>query len=172
MKKVSVSVVSGDITRVNADALVTAINASGAWFGGVDGAIFRVAGGIFHSQASREMPLEDGQTIVARSNGNVHEGAFANVVFVVDELRRPLHEVIQLGLMAASDAGFGSVSLPAIRTGVMLGAVEKTVNQAVNEMAKGVKNFLAENPDTKIDSIMFVIYGDKTIQSLLKKALW
>jgi len=42
-------VIDGDVTSVKADAVVTLINSGGAWFGGVDGAIMRVAG--MHYQA-------------------------------------------------------------------------------------------------------------------------
>ncbi len=165
-----VSVVSGDISRTKADALITAINSGGMWFGGIDGVINRAAGNLFHSQAQKAMPLADGQTVVARSNGHAHDGAFTNVVFVVDDLQLPLHEIVCNGLKAASDAGFKSVSLPTVRMGVMLGVVEKSANEAVDEMAKGVKKFLAENPDA-LKNITFVVYNDSKTQSLLQKAL-
>ena len=171
MSKVSVSVVSGDVSRVKADALVTAIHSGGRWFGGIDGVINRAAGNLFHSQAAKAMPLTDGQTVVARSNGHAHDGAFANVVFVIDDLQRPLHEIIHNGLKAASDAGFRSVSLPTIRMGVMLEVVEKSVGEAVKEMAKGVKKFLAADSSTKLESITFVVYNDKKTQSLLQSVL-
>ena len=116
------------------------------------------------------MPLKDGQAIIARNNGQIYDGAFTNVVFVVDDLKRPLHEIIYNGLKAASGAGFKSISLPTIRMGVMLGVVEKSINEAMNEMAKGVQKFLAESPNT-LENITFVVYGDRNIQSLLQKAL-
>lgn len=171
MSKTSVTVVSGDITRTKADALITAINSGGMWFGGIDGVINRAAGNLFHQQAANAMPLRDGQTVVARSSGRAHDGAFANVVFVVDDLKRPLQKIIYNGLKAASDTGFKSVSLPTIRMGVMLGVVEKSVNEAVSEMTKGVRKFLGENPDTTLKSITFVVYNDPKTQSLLQKAL-
>jgi len=170
MKKVSVSIIAGDISRVKADAIITAINSGGMWFGGIDGVIQRMAGNLFHQQAAA-MTLTDGQTIVALSNGRAHKGAFTNVVFVVDDLKRPLHQIVFNGLKAASDAGFKSVSLPTIRMGVMLGAVEKSVDEAVGEMAKGVNMFLCKNPDTALENIAFVVYNDQNIQLLLQKAL-
>ena len=164
-----VSVVSGDITRVKVDALITAVNSGGIWCGGIDRVINRAAGNLFHSQASKARPLSDGQVIVARSNGSAHNGAFSNVVFVVDDLQRSLAQVVYDGLKGASDAGFKSVSLPTIRMGVMLGVVEKSVNEAVDEMVKGVKQFLAESPDA-LKNITLVVYNDSKTQSLLQKA--
>ncbi len=165
-----VSVVSGDISQTKADALITAINSGGMWFGGIDGVIGRTAGNLFHQQAQNAMPLKDGKTVVARSNGSAHNGAFANVVFVVDDLKLPLHEIVYNGPLSASDAHFKSVSLPTIRMGVMLGVMEKTINEAVAEMAKGVRKFLAENSET-LDNITFVVYNDHETKALLEKAL-
>lgn len=171
MDKVSVSVVSGDIATVKVEALITAINSGGLWFGGIDSVINRVAGDRYHSQATAAMPLHDGQTIVALRTSQAHKGSFINVVFIVDDLQRPLHEIVYNGLKAASDAGFKSVSLPTIRMGVMLGVVEKSVNEAVEEMARGVTEFLANNPGTSLQSITFVVYNDKTTRSLLQNVL-
>ncbi len=167
----SVGVVSGDITRFKVDALITAINSGGMWFGGIDGVINRAAGNLFHSQASKAMPLSDGQVVVARSNGRAFDGAFTNVVFVVDDLQRSLAEVVYDGLKGASNAGFKSVSIPTIRMGVMLGVVEKTLEEAVVGMSKGVRSFLKKNPDTTLEKITFVVYNDKKVQSLLQGAL-
>lgn len=166
-----VSVVSGDIARVDSDALVTAINSVGMWFGGIDGVISRVAGSLFHAQAGGAMPLKDGQTVIARSNGHDHDGAFKNVVFVVDDLQQPLRQVIYNGLKTASEAGFAKVSLPTIRMGVMLGEVEKSLDEAVSEMATGIRKFLTDYPKTPVQDIIFVVYNDQRTQSLLNSAL-
>ncbi len=166
-----VRTISGDISRVGSDALITAINSEGMWCGGIDSVINRAAGEAFHSQAAEAMPLTDGQTVVAKGNGHAHNGAFKNVVFVVDDLQQPLHQIVYNGLKAASDAGFAKVSLPTIRMGVMLGAVEKSIDEAVSEMATGVRMFLAANPRTSLNDITFVVYNDQRTQSLLESVL-
>jgi len=168
---VEINVVSGDISKVKAGALITAINAGGMWFGGIDGVINKVAGNLFHEQAANASPLENGQAVVAHSNGHEHNGAFSDVVFVVDELVSPLGRVICNGLQAASDAGFSSVSLPTIRMGVMLGVVEKSTAEAVQEMARGVREFKSNNPDTTIETITFVVYSDAETERQLRSAL-
>lgn len=167
----TIKIVSGDISRVAADVLITAINSGGMWFGGIDGVINRTAGNVFHSQASEAMPLSDGQTVVAKGEARVSRGEFKNVVFVVDDLQRPLREIVYNGLRAASDAGFAKISVPMIRMGVMLGAVEKSAEEAVSEMVSGVRRFLAEHPKTSVESITFVVYNDGRTQSLLEGAL-
>lgn len=166
---VRIQVQQGDLARVPADAMITAVNSEGMWFGGIDGVIQRAAGGQFHSQAQAAMPLADGQTVVARGTGAPNHGAFKNVVFVVDDLNKPLRQVIKAGLEAADGAGFQSVSLPAVRMGVMLGVVEKSSKQAAEEMAAGIKEFMAENP-AHLKDITFVVYNDPTTASLLQQA--
>ena len=170
MSKVNVSVFSGDISRVKSDAIITAINSGGMWFGGIDGVIQRAVGNFFHNQASLAMPLHDGQTIVARDGGSTHHGAFANVVFVVDDLIQTLTGIVYAGLEAADKAGFTSVTLPTIRMGVMLGVVEKSEEEAVVAMTVAVKNFVKTNP-TSVRSITFVVYNNSKVQSLIQNNL-
>ena len=101
MKKVHV--VSGDLTQIPCDAIITAVNSGGMWFGGIDGAIMRASGDLFHNQASKSaLPLKHGATVVAKSNGKKHGGEFNNMVFVIDDLCGPLNEIILNGLVAAS----------------------------------------------------------------------
>lgn len=159
-----ISVISGDIAQVKTDALITAINSDGMWFGGIDGVIQRAAGNLFHTQAAAA-PLTHGKTVVARGNKS-NSGSFSNVVFVVDDLTGKLRDIVYNGLKAAREAGFASVSLPTIRMGVMLGAVEKSKREAVNEMARGVYQFLTEYPNGL--DITFVVYQDQETQTLLK----
>ncbi len=159
-------VIQGDISRVSTDALITAINSGGMWFGGIDGVINRAAGNFFHQQAGDAMPLSHGQVVVARGNDS-NQGAFKNVVFVVDDLRGPLSQIVYAGLKGASEAGFSSATLPTIRMGVMLGAVEKSPQEAILQMAAGVKKFMTERPNG-LNDITFVIYNDAATQRLLE----
>ena len=92
-------------------------------------------------------------------------------MFVIDDLQRPLREIIYNGLKAASDAGFAKVSLPTIRMGVMLGAVEKSIDEAVSEMASGIRKFMTDHPDTSVEDITFVVYNDQHTKSLLDRVL-
>jgi O-acetyl-ADP-ribose deacetylase (regulator of RNase III) len=166
----NIQVKSEDITQTHADALITAINSGGMWFGGIDGAIQRVAGNLFHDQATAALPLSHGATVLAKGNSQ-SRGKFQNVVFVIDDLTGPLSQIITNGLNAASKAGLQSVVLPTIRMGVMLGVVEKSKEEAVSEMVSGVARFFEENPETSVTSITFVVYIDPETEDLLKKAL-
>jgi O-acetyl-ADP-ribose deacetylase (regulator of RNase III) len=162
----TVNVISGDISRVHSDAIITAINSGGMWFGGIDGVLKRAAGNHFHNQASAAMPLEDGMTVVA-PGGNVTNLPFQNVIFVVDDLQQPLGNIVFLGLQAAQAAGFKSVTIPTIRMGVMSGAVEKTKQEAVDRMADGIERFVLQGGQL---DITFVVYSDMEVQALLSAA--
>lgn len=164
---IKIKLMRGDISRVPADALITAINSGGRWFGEIDGVIMRTAGELFHSQAERQMPLKDGQTVVATNNGHAHDGAFTNVVFVVDDLQRKLREIVYSGLNAASEAGFKTVTIPAIRKGVMLGQVESSSHETVTEIAIGIEVFIGENPNTSLSKITFVAHNDQKAIKLM-----
>lgn len=165
------NVVPGDISQVKADALITAINSGGMWAGGIDGVIGRNAGTLFHSQAAEKLPLTQGQTVNAKG-GPSNRASFSNVVFVIDDLQGPLSDVIFNGLMAADEAGYKSVTLPAIRMGVMRGVVEKTIPEAVRQILDGIQRFDRKD-DFKptLQEITFVIYGDEEVtQELFKVA--
>jgi O-acetyl-ADP-ribose deacetylase (regulator of RNase III) len=159
-----VRVRGGDIASVDADALITAINSAGMWFGGIDGVIQRAAGNMFHGQATGR-DLVDGTAFAVTATGP-HDGKFQNVVFVVDDLQQPLHDIVMAGLKAADEAGYKSVTLPTIRMGVMLGVVEKSVQEAFREMRMGVKT--AQRELKNLETVTFVVYGDPGLEYLLR----
>lgn len=163
----SVRVQLGDITRVPADGLITAVNSEGFWAGGVDGAIGRAGGGQFHSQAQVLIGQQDGQVKIAETQ-QPHQGAFKNVVFVVDDLKLPLYDILSAGLNAADQAGHKSVSIPAMRLGVMKN-VGGTPQEKVADMARAVRDFQARAQSVK--EINFVIYGDAETAKALEQAL-
>ena len=156
----------GDIAEVDAEALITAINSSGLWLEKIDDTIRRYAGTVFHNKARDTMPLKDGQTVVTRRIFE-HSGGWGDVVFVVDNLKSPLSQIVCSALIAAQNAGYQTVSLPAIRTGKTLGAVEKDAETTVIELLKAVRNFLDTTPNVTIKEIHFVVFGDQIVLSLL-----
>ena len=159
--KTGLYLVQGDITQIPTDAIMTAINSGGMWYGGIDGAIQRVAGNQYHSQAAQAMPLSDLQTVIARGNASKHKGKFNDVVFVVDDLRSSLDKVVYTGLEAAHQKGYGQLLIPAIRMGVMAGAVEKTPGETIVKLGQGIKRFMQEyGKQTKLENLTFVVYND------------
>ena len=92
------------------------------------------------------------------------------MVFVIDDLEGKLSDIVYAGLVASSEAGFAEVTLPTIRMGVMLGVVEKTPSEAVNEMVQGISRFIGTySSHTSIKKITIVIFNGHHIQELFEK---
>lgn len=161
----TINIVEGDIAAIKTDALVTAINSGGLWSGGIDGVIQRAAGQMFHRQAAAALPLTHAKTVVAKKQGE-HHGQFGDVVFVIDDLEGPLSAVIIAALTAASDAGYKTISLPAIRTGVMLGTVEKDAGEAARQTIIGFKAFAADHKGSLTEATL-VVYNQPIIFNAL-----
>ena len=166
-----VRVVAGDITMFQqVDAIATLINPEGAWFGGVDFAIRSVAGGLYHEQALSELinnGLSDGQVLVDRGKHSEHNGLFNDVIFVVDDLEKPVGLLVRVALNAAKKYGYNEIAFPAMRTGVMLGAYpgEPDAFSTVLAIATSLREFYDENPGLEL-IVYFVIYRDTEVERL------
>lgn len=159
--------IQGDIQHIPADALITAINPYGNWWGGIDGVIQRCAGDQFHDQAREAMPLEDGQTVVARQR-EPHLGGWHDVVFIVDALQLPLDQLVERALRAAEQAGYMNIVMPAIRTGLTLECVEGSAEEAVTLLRRGILRHLDRiSPQQQVT---VVIYNDALLYDLLVRS--
>ncbi len=168
-----IQVVEGDITQIPADALMTAINSERMWYGGIDRAIQRVAGDMYHSQANKISCLNNLQTIIAKGTGK-HRGQFRDVVFVVDDVISSLNKVIYNGLEAANTQGYESLLIPTIRMGVASNIMENTPEEAIEEMINGLNNFKDKySTKTNLSDIKIVVYKNpelvKNIIQAIKK---
>ena len=162
----TVYVKTGDITKaVSVDAIVTLINPGGMWWGGLDNAIMHVAGTIYHSQA-RAIPLTDGQVVVAKRHGRQHSGSFNDVLFVVDDLRLPLSDLMFSALRETQIEGYRSIAFPMMRTGVMLGAFEPNIRAVVEQMRAAIDKFTHLYPDSDL-KIYIVVYNDPEAENIL-----
>lgn len=160
-RNVTITITPGNIVLEPADGLMTLINSSGLWFGGVDEAIQGVAGNQFHQLATRQMPhtVQQGAVIFADGSRIQHRGAFRHVVFVIDDLQLPLKDLVKAGLETVYARGLSSVSLPMMRTGVMAGMVEKTPEEVAFQMAEAIKQAADAHPNEVLE-IKIVIYAD------------
>jgi O-acetyl-ADP-ribose deacetylase (regulator of RNase III) len=174
------TLVKGDIATVPAQAMITSVNPGGAWWGAIDnlldvacGAPKYTSDNQFHNQihafAGRRGGLRQGDVIVAKKQ-KPHTAKFEDVIFVVDEPSGPLRDVVYAALQAAGEAGYTSVSLPAIRCAVMLGVVEKDAQTAVGELLQGVTNYFADYPESSISNTIFVIYSSGEVFNLLQSS--
>src|ERR1035441_5461167 len=72
----------GDIAKIPAEAIITAINPGGDWYGGIDSVIYGHCGKQFHDQAEAAMPLQDKQVVVAKKK-TPHDAKFTDVIFEI-----------------------------------------------------------------------------------------
>lgn len=165
VNKIKIQITQGDIAKFPAAALLTPINSGGAWWGAIDDVIERHCGRQFHDQARARMPLQEGQTIYAKKRQN-HRAAFGDVIFVIDDTRRPLREILLAGLLEAEAHGISDLSIPAMRTGVKLGMFERTLEATIRELAEGTLLFTDTGPK-HLRTATFVVYNDQpTIEAM------
>jgi len=172
---VNVRVVRGDLMKTPAKALVTPINSGGPglWNGKVDRVIMGTVGTGYHQQLNRKLPqFGDLKTVVARGTKQRGRNAFEHVVFVGDNLQSSLKKVVCSGLECASRAGFSSVSMPAMRMGVMRGAVERTTQDTMNGMVQGIKRYAAKvGASGTVRDVTIVVHSSQDTINALNTAL-
>ncbi|MBI3553352.1 MAG: hypothetical protein HY077_12730 [Elusimicrobia bacterium] len=165
---VELEVLAGDLTRAQADAVVAAVDEAGLCRGGVHSAIEGAGGPCYRQALEKAGALRDGQTVLARPDGQ-SRASFQSVLFLSDLRRRPLHEVVRDGLKAADAAGLSSVALPALRTGSVFGAVERSAAEIVAGLRRGVELFAAESRTT-LKRISIVVHNDADLAGKIQAA--
>ena len=162
-KNVQLEVETGDITQVTSDALITLINSGRMWFGGVDGAIARAVGGGFHQAALNYLDLHpkatDGTTIFVDGSDILVSRSFKNIIFVIDDLAISLERLVESALIVAFEKNLAIVTLPLMRSGVMVGVVEKTLEEVADNMMLGIRGAADAMPDAAL-TVKIVVYAD------------
>jgi O-acetyl-ADP-ribose deacetylase (regulator of RNase III) len=157
-----IKILTGDITKLNVDAIVNAANTSLLGGGGVDGAIHRAAGTELSEYNKKlggcptgEAKISPGFKLPAKyiihTVGPIWNGGNNNE----DEL---LANCYQNSLKLAADNNIKTIAFPSISTGVYRFPVERASKIAVKE----AKDFLEKNPS--IEKIIFVCFDDKTYE--------
>lgn len=153
-------VLKGDITEVEADAIVNAANKYLKHGGGVAAAIVRKGGDIIQKESNKIIaeygPLEVGEA-VATTAGNLKAKKVIHTVGPVygegDE-RNKLIKAVYNSLRLADSMGFESIAFPAISTGIY----RVPVGLAAEAIIDGVKIFIDDNPNTSIKKILLVLF--------------
>ena len=154
--------VTGDITKVAADAIVNAANSALAGGGGVDGAIHR-AGGPSIMRELDAIRQEIGRcatgSAVATGAGNLPARfVFHAVGPVYRDGRHNEPELLascyRKCLAMAEERGIGKISFPSISTGAYGYPMDEAARIAIGE----VKAHL-EKKDSKVREVIFVLFG-------------
>lgn len=161
-----IRLVQGDITRIEADAIVNAANRALAGGSGVDGAIHRVGGPVVMADLakrygrSRHCPTGSAVVsapgdlparIVIHAVGPVWRGGASGE----PEL---LASAYRTSLDLAAQQGCRTVSFPSISTG----AYGYPVDLAAGVALQTVDRWIADHPDV-LDSVTFVLFSAATL---------
>jgi O-acetyl-ADP-ribose deacetylase (regulator of RNase III) len=166
--KAKLSIIQGDITRQDTDAIVNAANSSLMGGGGVDGAIHRAGGPAILEECkqivSKQGRLPTGKAVIT-TGGNLKARFVIHTVGPVwhggnkgePEL---LASAYRESLTVAAENNLGSVSFPSISTGVYSYPVAEAAEVALNTVA----TFLREK-DTSVKEVVFVLFDSATFQN-------
>jgi O-acetyl-ADP-ribose deacetylase len=170
----TLQLVKGDITDVEADAIVNAANSTLLGGGGVDGAIHRKGGPKILEECKRiratEWPdgLLTGNAVIT-SGGNLKAKHVIHTVGPIwragfyDEAKL-LRQAYRFSLKLAVANGLKSVAFPSISTGSYGYPTEEAAGVAV----VAVKDFLEK--EDKLDKVTFVLFSDRDLDIYLKAA--
>jgi len=170
----TLELIKGDITDVEADAIVNAANSTLLGGGGVDGAIHRKGGPKILEECklirATEWPdgLPTGKAVMT-SGGNLKGKHVIHTVgpvwlggfHVEAEL---LKQAYRNTLKLAVSKGLRTIAFPSISTGAFGYPIEEASRVALGT----VKAFL-ENED-KLEKVIFVLFSDKAFEVFLKTA--
>ncbi|KAK2849020.1 hypothetical protein Q5P01_008854 [Channa striata] len=153
-----ISLYSGDITKLEIDAIVNAANKTLLGGGGVDGAIHRVAGPMLKKECASLHGCETGEAkitcgyglpakYVIHTVGPIAQGG------VGEEEKKALRSCYKNSLKTATDNAARTVAFPCISTGIYGYPPE----QAVHEALATVREYLDAHHD-KLDRVVFCVF--------------
>ncbi|KAM9375434.1 ADP-ribose glycohydrolase MACROD1 isoform 2-T2 [Pholidichthys leucotaenia] len=153
-----ISLYSGDITKLEIDAIVNAANNSLLGGGGVDGAIHRAAGPLLKKECATLHGCETGEAKITCGYGLPAKYVIHTVGPIAhggvgEKERNALRSCYRNSLTTATENGVRSVAFPCISTGVYGYPPE----QAVHEVLATVREYLDENHD-KLDRVIFCVF--------------
>jgi len=156
------SLVEGDITEQDTDAIVNAANRSLLGGGGVDGAIHRAGGKRILAECMKIGGCGTGEAVIT-TGGNLKAGHVIHTVGPVyrDGLHNEpalLRNAYSNSLKAASENGLKSVAFPSISTGAYRYPLESAAEIALNT----VITYMRGHDD--ITLVRFVLYSREALE--------
>ncbi|HOK64837.1 MAG TPA: O-acetyl-ADP-ribose deacetylase [Bacillota bacterium] len=164
MKQTKISVVIGDITKQEVDAIVNAANNTLLGGGGVDGAIHRAAGPELLEECRKIGGCETGKAVITKGYNLPAE----YVIHTVGPVWRGgshgeaelLASCYKESLKLAVERGIRTIAFPSISTGAYGYPVELAAPIAVNTVAE----FVDSASSSSIEEVRFVCFDEKTYE--------
>ena len=163
IKKTKISLLKGDITRLEVDAIVNSANSSLMGGGGVDGAIHRAGGPQILEECKQIIKkigrLPTGEAVIT-SGGNMKVKFVIHTVGPIwnggsNNEEKLLANSYYNSLKIATENNIKTIAFPSISTGVYGYPIEKASIIAINT----VKKFITEN-DYDFEEIIFVLFSE------------
>lgn len=157
-----IEIIKGDITTLDADAIVNAANTSLLGGGGVDGAIHKAGGKQILNECieirNRQGGCNIGQAVIT-SGGNLPSRFVIHTVGPVwngdkDEKQLLLKDCYLNSLILAVENNIKTIAFPNISTGIYHFPKHKAAKIAIETV-------LSFEEQTKIDTLMFVCFDDE-----------
>jgi len=168
VNQVKLSLIQGDITQQDTDAIVNAANPSLMGGGGVDGAIHRAGGSAILDECqqivAKRGPLPTGKAVIT-TGGNIKARHIIHTVGPIwhggnrseSEL---LASAYRESLKLAAERNLTSISFPSVSTGAYGYPLDKAARVALRTVA----SFLKEKP-TSLKEVIFVLFDSSTYES-------
>lgn len=163
-----ISLVQGDITLEEVDAIVNAANRHLAHGGGVAGAIVRRGGQEIQEESNQAAPVEVGHAAITGA-GKLKAAYVIHTVgprWGEGEEIEKLSSAIRSALLLAAQYKLKSISLPAISTGIFGFPIETAVTVILSEIRK----VLDEGAASSLRRIRVVVYDDRSLHAF--EAQW
>ncbi len=164
----TLSLVEGDITKQDTDAIVNAANKSLRGGGGVDGAIHRAGGPKILEECIKTGGCETGEAVIT-TGGNLRAKYVIHTVGPVyrdgrHNEPRLLENAYKNCLKLASSKGIKSIAFPSISTG----AYGYPLEEAAEIALRTAIDYLNRHPGI-IEVIRFVLFGQSALSVYEKK---
>ena len=158
----TLSLVEGDITNQETDAIVNAANSRLAGGGGVDGAIHRAGGPMIMKECREIGGCPTGKAVLT-TGGNLNARYVIHAVGPIyrggnNDESKLLAEAYRESLKLASTKALTSLSFPSLSTGAYGYPIEEAAKIAI----KTVINYLKEFSDIKL--VRFVLFSSPDYQ--------
>ena len=168
IKNTEIKIIKGDITEVEADAIVNAANNKLLMGGGVAGAIKRKGGQVIEDEAVKKGPIEIGEAVTTKAGSlkakYVIHAATMGMDFKTDEIK--IRNSCRSSLKVAAELGVKSIVFPALGCGT--GGFSLLASAKI--MAQEILKHLREE-NTALREVTFCVYDAEALNIFNKGVL-